>query len=440
MACVVMGHRRSRQYGLYVSETQDQADDHVSNVAAMLESNEVAELDPALGERNVGKYGTSKGWRRNRLWTAAGLVIDALGLDSAARGAKLEEQRPDFIILDDLDNEADTVTTVEKKIRTITRKLLPAGSNDLAILAIQNLVHRDGVFAKLASDDPPFLSGRLLSGPHPALRGCEITEVEKRPEGRYLITKGDPVWEGQSLADCQRFVDKWGPSAFRAECLHEVEDERRGTLVYPSFSVEQNVTKEHPVSWKDCIYRVVGIDPGGGDPMAIVPIGVYTRPGSAELFFHQFTEKYERGGGVTTDDMVAYLSTLDKVAPLDGIWIDTAGGDTILSTIESYGFRGRIFPAIKDRAHITATIRPLIELQRITLHENCRESIREFYMYRWKPAIDPIDGSRFDTDTAVDNHADAMDARRYAVVGFMDARRRGMGATHPRSMRMEVRR
>src|SRR4051812_32426947 len=38
MAVVCIGARQRRRYGLYVCETQDQADDHVSNVAGMLES------------------------------------------------------------------------------------------------------------------------------------------------------------------------------------------------------------------------------------------------------------------------------------------------------------------------------------------------------------------------------------------------------------------
>jgi hypothetical protein len=94
---------------------------------------------PRLAARKVGKYGSSKGWRRNRLRTASGLTVDALGLDTARRGFKVEEQRPDMMIFDDIDGELDTIETTDKKETIITKKLLPAGSKDCAILFVQNL-------------------------------------------------------------------------------------------------------------------------------------------------------------------------------------------------------------------------------------------------------------------------------------------------------------
>jgi len=73
-----------------------------------LESDNVEQWDESLSSRKLGKYGHSKGWRRERLRTASGLTIDALGLDTGTRGAKIENQRPDFIIFDDVDEKFDT--------------------------------------------------------------------------------------------------------------------------------------------------------------------------------------------------------------------------------------------------------------------------------------------------------------------------------------------
>lgn len=185
----------------------------------MLESSRFSKHYPAASERSLGKYGNSKGWRRNRLRTASGFTLDAIGLDSAARGAKVDEDRPDFIILDDLDGELDSPETTAKKVKTLTRKLLPAGAHDVAILAVQNLVSSEGIFARLAgvSEQPAdFLLDRVVSGPHPALR-------ELAHDGTRLLS-GKPTWEGQDLARCQEMVNDMGISAFLAECQHEVED------------------------------------------------------------------------------------------------------------------------------------------------------------------------------------------------------------------------
>lgn len=220
LACVALAARKARRYVLYVCNTQAQADDHVQNIGALLESSPVEREYPDLASRALGKYGSSKGWRRNRLRTEQGFVVDAIGLDTAARGVKLDDARPDLIVFDDVDDASDTPQTVQKKIVAITQKLLPAGASDAGALAVQNLVHHEGVFARLAnlaSEPADFLADRIVSGPHPALRGF----VAERAEGRWLIVKGTPTWDGQNLDTCQRQVNDWGIRAFRAEAQHE---------------------------------------------------------------------------------------------------------------------------------------------------------------------------------------------------------------------------
>jgi hypothetical protein len=222
LACVAVGAHDARRYVLYVSGKQAQADDHVGNIAAMLESQSVADRYPALHRRSLSIYGASKGWRRNRIRTEAGLTVDALGLDVAARGVKLDEQRPDLIIFDDVDDTEDTPATVEKKIRAITQKLLPAGSPDLATLFVQNIVHHESIAARLAglaSEPADFLADREVIGPVPALRNFAAERVPGTT--RWRITSGTPTWAGQDLAVCQANIDDWGIRAFRAEAQHD---------------------------------------------------------------------------------------------------------------------------------------------------------------------------------------------------------------------------
>ena len=222
MACCYLGARRTRRYGWYISETQAQADDHVGNVAAMLESVEMQRYYPKMSERSVGRYGNSKGWRRNRLRTADGFTIDALGLDTGARGVKLDEARPDFMVFDDLDRQTDSPDTVARKISILTKSVLPAGAGHLVVLAIQNLIHDNGIFAQLtgvSEQEADFLSDRIVSGPHPAVRDA----IYEKRDGRDYIVAGDPIWQGQDLTACQKMIDRFGLSAFRFEAQHEVD-------------------------------------------------------------------------------------------------------------------------------------------------------------------------------------------------------------------------
>lgn len=219
MSCVAVGARDVRSYGLYISATQDQADDHVQNVADMLAAPEIERRHPKLAARKLGKYGTSAGWKRNRLRTEAGFTIDAVGLDKGFRGLKLEQRRPDFMVLDDVDSEADSQLTTEKKIMAITRKALPAGARDLAVLVSQNLVIPDGVVSQLVDGRAKFLAGRIINGPIPAVYDLEYEELA---DGLIELT-GVPSWDGQDLEACRELANDIGIDAFLAECQHRMD-------------------------------------------------------------------------------------------------------------------------------------------------------------------------------------------------------------------------
>lgn len=266
--CVALGARGKRRYGLYVCDTQDRADDHVGNVASMLESERVEIFYPDLAQRRVGKHGNSRGWRRNRLWTAAGFVIDAIGLDTAARGVKLEDQRPDFVIIDDVDGLHDTPAATAKKIETLTQAIIPAGAEDLAIVAIQNLVLGTGIFAQLADGTADFLRRRITSGPVPAIEDM-VTEIT---DGYEVIVGGRATWPGQSIERCNEQVNDMGMRAFRRESQHEVGD-APGALWARDQVATSRVTDAPELDL--CL---VAVDPSGGhgkghDDQGIVAVG-----------------------------------------------------------------------------------------------------------------------------------------------------------------------
>src|SRR5687768_7735467 len=110
-AVVKIGAKKVRKYGWYLSSTQDKADQHIDSIGGMLESSETNKYYPELSDRAVNKFGHSKGWRRSRLRTASGFTVDALGLDTGARGGRIEESRPDFICIDDVDELHDSFAT-----------------------------------------------------------------------------------------------------------------------------------------------------------------------------------------------------------------------------------------------------------------------------------------------------------------------------------------
>lgn len=218
LAIIYLAHKRIKQYCVYISGTQEQANDHVGNIASALESSLISDVDPDLCERQLGKYGHSKAWRMNRLRTASGLTVDAVGLDAMGRGAKIGKRRPDLIILDDIDKDKETNAAIEKKIQLLTRKILPSGNEFVAILAVQNLIHGQSIFTQLCDGRAEFLIDRKISGPYPAIK--DFTFI-KDIDGKATITGGTPTWDNLSIERCQRIINDIGLNAFLAEYQHD---------------------------------------------------------------------------------------------------------------------------------------------------------------------------------------------------------------------------
>ena len=216
LATTRLGCRLKKTFVLYVSGTQKQANKHVQSIATNFES---------LGyERALTAYGDSKGWRVDLLRVDNGFNVLALGLDSAARGIKLDSFRPDLIILDDIDDRHDKPETVKKKIETITESILPSGSIYCDILFIQNLIHKGSIATQLENNTADFLLNRETSKAEPAVKDLKIQNYQ-RENGitAYRIIEGTATWEGQDLKTCEKQLNDIGRASFMREMQHLVE-------------------------------------------------------------------------------------------------------------------------------------------------------------------------------------------------------------------------
>jgi predicted phage terminase large subunit-like protein len=253
-----VAEKGERIYCLYVSGTQEQADAHVADIGKI--------FDRCGMERSLNKYGHSKGWRRNQLRCANGFTVDAIGLDVAARGKKIDGNRPDLIIFDDIDDQEDTPKTTAKKERAIKNKIIPTGSIDCAVLFVQNLIMEDGVFAKLIDGRADFLLRRNVAGLEPAAHHLTYERVEDPDKpGRMVIkvTGGEPTWEGQNLETIQAQINEIGIDAFLLESQHEVQG------IDGVFFDVMALRKTDPETWPRMVSMARGWDfaatAGGGD-------------------------------------------------------------------------------------------------------------------------------------------------------------------------------
>lgn len=264
---ILMGATARRHYCLYVSATQDLADQHLSSIRDMAESPIVATYYPTFAKPKLSKEGHSRGWRRNRLVFGNGFAIDAIGLDTAKRGVKMMDKRPDLIVLDDIDEKGDSPAITQKKIDSVFTSLIPAGSKDVTVLAVQNMIIDTGIFAKLAQDNPPFMKSRRLSGPFPALENF-VWAYDS--DNTRIKLYGEPTWQGFTLFELEEIINNIGPTAFMSEYQHIIIDES-SLFAEIRFKI---VEKAQPL-----IFKVVSLDPAvtdsdGSDSHGISVMGV----------------------------------------------------------------------------------------------------------------------------------------------------------------------
>jgi len=255
-----LGARKQRRYCMYVCATQDQADKHVQTIARMLESDAVNRYYPAVGEAKVSKHGNRQ-WNRRIVHAANGYTVEAVGLNKAVRGQKIDWARPDLIIFDDIDEKHDSDLTRGKKEDTITGSILPAGAANAAVLFVQNLISEDSIANRLARNpgDPlaaGYLMERMISGPYPAVDGLKYEPVTDGDKTRWQITMGESLWDGFTLAVCADELNRVGPTAYLIESQHEVDTDNPLALLSEADFKRTRVDK-HPL-----LARVaVAVDP-----------------------------------------------------------------------------------------------------------------------------------------------------------------------------------
>ena len=183
----------------------------------------------------------------------------------------------------------------------------------------------------------------------------------------------------------------------------------RSGLVFPMFSKERHV-KSAPVPLIDCIRLVGGQDFGGGDPTAGLLIGL-----SKDHHVHQYSEMYRRGV-VGLDEIAGWWSKAVPRAQPCVVMCDPSQAIAIETLNRMSSPNIRFLPANNKRGEGLGMVAFLLENDRLTIGPENEDSIAEFAGYRWANKTDPNDRTKYATTTPVDHHADAMDARRYAVL------------------------
>lgn len=259
--------KATRRFALYVSSQQAAANRHVQHVATRMERVGIA--------RAVNQYGFSKGWNANLCRTANGFNVLALGLNVAVRGVKLDEFRPDVILLDDIDELGDSLKTIQDKIAILTQSVLPAGSVDVAVAFFQNAIHQHSLMSQALGGTLDMLRRRVMHPAIPAVREL-AWERYRGPDGEtlYRITGGTPTWDGKPLAVCENEMNDTGLVSFLRECQH---DTSVGGVFFADWNRDVHVVHVDDINIEKHWTFLGGYDWGRGKPFCFLLAAVDER-------------------------------------------------------------------------------------------------------------------------------------------------------------------
>lgn len=135
-----------KKYVVIVSQTQQQAQQHLRNLRAEIESNELFRNDFGNLEEESNEWGISA-----LTMPQLGSKIIAVSREQGVRGLRSGPYRPDLVISDDVE-DTNSVKTREGRNKTyewFTSEILPIGSQKTKFVTIGNLLHEDSLLMRL---------------------------------------------------------------------------------------------------------------------------------------------------------------------------------------------------------------------------------------------------------------------------------------------------
>lgn len=186
--------KRLINFMVVVGKSEDSATRLLGDIQAELEYN----------QRIIADFGKQKGsasWQEGEFKAANGVKFLACGRGQSPRGLRDREARPDYIVIDDLDD--DELCRNERRVRELTNWVKEAlfGSLDVGrgrFIMVGNLISKTSVLANIAKAKGVYIS--------------KIQAVDK---------DGNPVWRGKwTREEAEAYRDFVGYRAWEKEMMN----------------------------------------------------------------------------------------------------------------------------------------------------------------------------------------------------------------------------
>ncbi len=186
--------KRLISFMVVVGKSEDSANRLLGDIQAELTSNQRIIAD-------FGEQRSNQSWTEGEFKTSSGVKFLAVGRGQSPRGLRDREARPDYIVIDDLDD--DELCRNEKRVHDITDWVKEAlfGALDVGrgrFLMVGNLISKNSVLYNIAHT-----SGVILS---------KVTAIDKQ---------GNPTWsEKWTREEAEQYREFVGYRAWEKEMMH----------------------------------------------------------------------------------------------------------------------------------------------------------------------------------------------------------------------------
>ena len=223
---------------LYVSGSQDLANEHLANITGLLQSDGVTTWYPEHSRPKKSQItGANRGWTQKKIMTEGGATVWAIGLLVGVRGIRQGKERVRGFVLDDVDDYDDSPAIALKKANTLASSVLPTSDTSFFVIGAQNLITEHSVFHRVYTKQDMMLAHRVVCGPLKAFENLETKFVD----GRDMIVSGDSNWPERVTWEVgQRFIDTYGLIRFLAEFQHDFSSSKQG-LCFDNYDDQAHV-------------------------------------------------------------------------------------------------------------------------------------------------------------------------------------------------------
>lgn len=198
---------------ILMGKNGDDAANLLSDIQAQLQFNQ-------LYIHDFGEQYNSGSWEVGDFSTRSGIRFLSLGRDQSPRGARKNEKRPNYAVIDDIDD--DILVNNPARVREIVGRILGALYFALSIkgsrlVVAGNRIHHNSVLAHLVGDVKPGQPKRA------GIYHSKVYATEKSPGVKaYIDEGGQPAWKERYTLDELRIkIRTAGMIVAKREFYHE---------------------------------------------------------------------------------------------------------------------------------------------------------------------------------------------------------------------------